>query len=47
MLSVKQDGTKYHFFSLWYDLTLISWTIGEHFKQYADGLVTYYDQVIK
>ena len=22
MLNVKQDGIKYHFFSLWYDLTL-------------------------
>ena len=34
MLSVKQGGTKYHFLSLWYNLTqdwtLVSWDIGEH-----------------
>ena len=34
MLSVKQDGIKYHFLSLWYDSTWdwtpVSRTIGEH-----------------
>ena len=34
MLSVKQGGIKYHFLSLWYDLTWdwtpVSWTIGKH-----------------
>ena len=34
MLSVKQEGIKYHFLSLWYDSTwdwtLVSQTIGEH-----------------
>ena len=34
MLSIKQGGTKYHFFNLWYDLTWdwipVSWTIDEH-----------------
>ena len=34
MLSVKQRGVKYHFLSLWYDLTWdwtpISQTIGKH-----------------
>ena len=34
MLNVKQGGIKYHFLSLWYDLTWdwtpISRTIGEH-----------------
>ena len=34
MLSVKQGGIKYHFLSLWYDLTWdwtpVSRTIGEH-----------------
>ena len=35
MLSAKQGGIKYHFFSLWYestkDWTPISWTIAEYF----------------
>ena len=34
MLSVKQGGIKYHFLSLWYDLswdwTPVSWAIGKH-----------------
>ena len=34
MLSVKQDDIKYHFLSLWYDLTwnwtLVSQNIGKH-----------------
>ena len=34
VLSVKQGRIKYHFLSLWYDLTWdwspVSWTIGEH-----------------
>ena len=36
MLSVKQGGIKYHFFSLWYDSTWdwtqVSRAIGEHFE---------------
>ena len=35
MLSVKQSGIKYHFLSLWYDLTWnwtpVSQTIGKHY----------------
>ena len=34
LLSVKQGGIKYHFWSLWYDATWnwtqVSWAIGEH-----------------
>ena len=53
MLSVKEGGIKYHFFSFWYDMTwdwtLVPWTIGEHFTvkktffyaQMADMKLTY------
>ena len=34
MLSVKQEGIKYYF-----DWTPVSWTIGEHSNNYANGLV--------
>ena len=41
MLSVKQGGIKYHFLSLWYDLTWdwtqVSRAIGEHSNRYAVG----------
>ena len=40
MLSVKQGGIKYHFLSLWYDLTWngtqVSQAIGEHSNHYAN-----------
>ena len=40
MLSVKQGSIKYHFLSLWYDLTLdstqVSRAIGEHSNHYAN-----------
>ena len=43
MLSVKQGGIKYHFFSLRYDLTWdwtpVSWTIDEHNSHLANGPV--------
>ena len=42
MQSVKQDGIKYHFFSLWYDSTWdwtpVSRTIGKHSTDKANGL---------
>ena len=42
MLSVKQEGIKYHFLSLWYDLTWewtqVSWAFGEHSNHYANVL---------
>ena len=44
--SVKPSGIKYHFFSLWYDLTwdwtLVSWTIGEYSIHSANSLVCIY-----
>ena len=43
MLSVKQGGIKYHFFSLWYDSTWdrtpVFQTIGEHSITYANGYI--------
>ena len=40
MLSVKQGGIKYHFLSLWYDLTWdwtqVSRAIGEHSNRLAN-----------
>ena len=40
MLSVRQEGIKYHFLSLWYDSTWdwtqVSRTIGEHSNHYAN-----------
>ena len=40
MLRVNQGGIKYHFLSLWYDLTKdwtqVSQTIGEHSNHYAN-----------
>ena len=43
ILSAKQGGIKYHFLSLWYDLTwdwsLVSWTIGKHSTHEANGPV--------
>ena len=43
MLSVKQGNIKYHFLSLWYDLTwdwtLVSKTIGKHSTQLANTIV--------
>ena len=34
MFSVKEQGIKYYFLSLWYDsiwdLTPVSWTVGKH-----------------
>ena len=40
MLSVKQDGIKYHFFSLWYDTTWdwtsVSQTIGKQSSHWAN-----------
>ena len=44
MLSVKQGSIKYHFLSLWYDLTR-DWTqvtqaIGKHSNHYAKGVYT-------
>ena len=40
MLSVKQEGIKYHFLSLWYDSTWdwtqVSRAIGEHSNHYAN-----------
>ena len=45
MLTVKQQGIKYHFQSLWYDstrdLTLVSRTTGEHCNHYANKPVMY------
>ena len=42
VLSAKQGGIKYPFFSLWYDLTWdwtpASRTIGEHSNHYANGI---------
>ena len=42
MLSVKQDSIKYHFLSLWYDVTWdwtqVSWTIGEHSTHNWEGV---------
>ena len=39
MLSVKQGSIKYHFLSLWYDLTWdwtqASWAIGEYSNHYT------------
>ena len=32
MLSVKQGVIKYHFLSLWYDSTQVSWAICKHFN---------------
>ena len=41
VLSAKQDSIKYHFLSLWYDLTWdwtpVSRTIVEHFNHYGNG----------
>ena len=46
MLSVKQEGIKYHFLSFWYDLTwdwtLVSRAIGEHSTQYNNQPVYTY-----
>ena len=43
MLCVKQGGIKYHFLSLWYDLTWdwtpVSCAIGEYSNHYANGAV--------
>ena len=43
MLSAKQGGIKYHFLSLWHDLTwnliLVFQAIGEPSNHYANGLV--------
>ena len=43
MLSVKQGSIKYHFLSLWYDLTQdwipVSRTIDKHFPHYVNALV--------
>ena len=43
MLSVKEDGIKYHFFSLWYDSTWdwtsFSRTIGEHCTHLTNSLL--------
>ena len=43
MLSVKQEGIKYHLFNLWYDLTwdwtLVSQAIGKHSNYYSNELV--------
>ena len=40
MLIVKQSNIKYHFFSLWYDLTWdwtqVSQAIGKHSNHYAN-----------
>ena len=40
MLSIKQGGLKYHFLSLWYDLTWdwtqVSRAIGEHANHHAN-----------
>ena len=40
MLSVKQDGIKYHFLSFWYDSTWnwiqVSQAIGEHSNHHAN-----------
>ena len=44
MLSVKQGGIKYHFLSLWYDLTWdwisVSWATGKCSNHYTKGPVT-------
>ena len=48
MLSVKQGGIKYHFLSLWYDLTWdqtqVSRAMGEHSNHYANAqfMIKYY-----
>ena len=46
MLSVKQGSVKYHFLSLWYDLTRdwtpVSWTIGEHYTHFANIYIYIY-----
>ena len=46
MLSVKQGGIKYHFLSLWYDLTWdwtqVSRTIGEHSNSHQICLTEIY-----
>ena len=51
MLSIKQGDIKYHFLSLWYDPTwdwiLVSQTIGEHYANLPQNLITSvdYDQI--
>ena len=50
MLTVKQGGTKYHFLSLWYDLTWdwtqVSWTIGEQsMKKMKTSVKAGYDTI--
>ena len=39
ILGVKQGGIKYHFLSLWWDWTPVSWTIGKHSYHYTNRLV--------
>ena len=45
LLSVKHGGIKYHFLSLWYDLTwdwtLVCQTIGKHSTHYTSGWLKY------
>ena len=46
MLSVKQGNIKYHFLSLWYDMTgdwtMVSCAIGEHSNHFTYILMNYY-----
>ena len=50
MLSVKQEGIKYHFSNLWYDSTWdwtpVSRAIGEHSNWKAKGPVMLYNYFI-
>ena len=49
MLSVKQEGIKYHFLCLWYDSardwTQVYKTIGKHTNHYTN--VRYYIEILK
>ena len=50
MMSVKQGGIKYHFFSLWYDLTRdwtqVSRAISEHSNHHANVYMNIFDNVV-
>ena len=51
MLSVKQEGIKYHFFSLLYDSTWdrtpVSWTIGEHSTHLDNTYIHIYERYVQ
>ena len=51
MLSIKQEDIKYHFLSLWFDLTwdwtLVSYTIGKHSNHYINVTIIVLNLEIK